>query len=119
MDPGGSRVTHPVPNAAPPTRRTTRNARHLLPVLLRPTAIARFLTDRRAPIFPKLLLGGAVLYLLLPLDLIPDIAPILGWLDDAGLIGIALAWLVSAVGRYEADVEVAQPAGVIASSGRG
>jgi uncharacterized membrane protein YkvA (DUF1232 family) len=31
----------------------------------------------------------ATLYVLSPIDVIPDIAPIIGWLDDVGVIGWA------------------------------
>lgn len=37
---------------------------------------------------PKLalIIIAAIVYVLSPLDFIPDIAPIIGWLDDAGVI---------------------------------
>lgn len=81
--------------------RPKSNGRRLLPVLLRPWAIWRFLADRRAPSGPKFILGAALLYLLMPVDLIPDIAPIIGWLDDAGAVALATGWLVSKVSNHE------------------
>jgi uncharacterized membrane protein YkvA (DUF1232 family) len=45
---------------------------------------------------PKALVVFAVLYLIWPLDLLPDIAPILGWLDDIGVGTIATLYLVGA-----------------------
>jgi uncharacterized membrane protein YkvA (DUF1232 family) len=75
----------------------------VLPLLLRPRATLRFLMDGRAPKLPKALLLGAVAYTLLPLDLVPDLVPILGWLDDAGVMTAAMAWLLRAVARYEAE----------------
>lgn len=44
--------------------------------------------DPAAPLGSKLLIGAAVLYVLMPFDLIPDV-PIVGWLDD-GLIAYVL-----------------------------
>lgn len=73
----------------------------VLPLLLRPRATIRFLMDGRAPKLPKALLLGAVAYTLLPLDAIPDLVPIIGWLDDAGVMTAAMAWLLRAVARYE------------------
>jgi len=38
------------------------------------------------PLFPKLLLGLAVAYTLMPFDLIPDFIPVLGQLDDLVIV---------------------------------
>lgn len=40
-----------------------------------------------------LLTGGAVAYLLLPIDLVPDFIPVVGFLDDlgAGLLALYFA----------------------------
>jgi len=45
---------------------------------------------RQAPIRVKIVVGLAVLYLLSPIDLIPDFIPVLGQADDA----LLLAWLI-------------------------
>ena len=64
-------------------------------MLLRPRALWR--TVRAAPIRKKLALIGALAYVVLPADLIPDVAPIVGWLDDLGVVSLAVAWLLSQV----------------------
>lgn len=79
-----------------------------LSVLRRPTAFLRFLGDRNAPVLPRLFALFAVLYVVMPADLIPDVIPILGWLDDIGIITLAVAWTAQQVAKYE------QPAFVIA-----
>lgn len=39
--------------------------------------------DKRIPIQNRVVLGGLLVYLMTPIDIIPDFIPILGWLDDA------------------------------------
>lgn len=50
------------------------------------------LRDPRAPRAAKLATVLAALYVLSPIDFIPDAIPVLGWLDD-GLIGYLLLQL--------------------------
>ena len=50
------------------------------------------LRDARAPTSAKLVTVLAALYVISPIDFIPDAIPILGWLDD-GLIGYLLLQL--------------------------
>lgn len=40
------------------------------------------LFDRRTPVAAKILAGLTIVYLLSPVDLIPDFIPVLGLLDD-------------------------------------
>lgn len=42
----------------------------------------------------------AVLYLIWPVDLAPDLIPFLGWLDDLGLGSLALWYLSRTAGKY-------------------
>jgi uncharacterized membrane protein YkvA (DUF1232 family) len=61
--------------------------------LRRKLCLARtLLADRRVPLVARAILPGLVLYLAMPLDLIPDFIPVLGYLDDL-LIVLAAAWL--------------------------
>jgi uncharacterized membrane protein YkvA (DUF1232 family) len=52
----------------------------------------RLLADRRVPLLARAILPLLLLYLAMPLDLIPDFIPVLGYLDDV-LIVLAAAWL--------------------------
>lgn len=52
----------------------------------------RLLTDSRVPIFPKLILLTAILYVLSPIDLVPDVILGLGQLDDV-TIAMFGVWL--------------------------
>ena len=56
-----------------------------------------FLRDPRVAKLPRFAVLAAGAYLLWPVDLLPEIAlPIVGWLDDATLIWMALRWLTKA-----------------------
>ena len=55
-----------------------------LPNLLR--LYWRLLADRRVPLWPKAVLVGALVYVASPVDLLPDMLPVLGQLDDLTLI---------------------------------
>jgi uncharacterized membrane protein YkvA (DUF1232 family) len=50
----------------------------------------RLLREPAVPLLTKVLPVAAVLYLISPLDFVPDILPILGQLDDAGVLLLAL-----------------------------
>src|SRR5882724_4513718 len=54
----------------------------------------RLLTDPRVPRTEKALVAGAIIYAVIPFDLIPDMIPFVGQLDDAYLIALTLLRLV-------------------------
>ena len=56
--------------------------------------VRRLLGDPRVPVESKVLLGLLVIYLASPIDLIPDVIPVAGQLDDALLLALALRHLV-------------------------
>lgn len=59
--------------------------------------LMEFLTDlaedERIPLQNRVVLGGLVLYLLTPVDIIPDFIPIIGWLDDVFVALIILDYV--------------------------
>jgi uncharacterized membrane protein YkvA (DUF1232 family) len=63
-----------------------------LPLRRKLRLAGRLLTDRRVPLAARAILPALVLYLAMPLDLIPDFIPVLGYLDDL-LVVLAAAWL--------------------------
>jgi uncharacterized membrane protein YkvA (DUF1232 family) len=52
----------------------------------------RLFRDSRVSILPKLLLVLTLLYLVWPFDVIPDYVPVVGEMDDVGLVLLGL-WL--------------------------
>src|SRR5262245_66075415 len=52
--------------------------------------VARLAADPVLPRSAKIALAAAVVYLMSPVDLIPDFVPFLGYLDDALLVAVVL-----------------------------
>ncbi len=52
------------------------------------------LRDPRAPGWLKIATAGLVIYLLSPIDLLPDAIPFIGVLDDVVLLPLAVRWLL-------------------------
>jgi uncharacterized membrane protein YkvA (DUF1232 family) len=58
----------------------------------------RLLGDRRVPRSRKLLIGGLIAYLAMPIDLVPDFIPVAGQLDDAIIVALVLRSIVRSGG---------------------
>lgn len=52
--------------------------------------IHRAFSDPATPLQVKLTIAGALAYFLLPADALPDFLPVLGFSDDAAVVGLAL-----------------------------
>jgi uncharacterized membrane protein YkvA (DUF1232 family) len=61
--------------------------------------ITRLVGDPVLPRAAKIALGAAAVYLLSPVDLIPDFIPLVGWVDDALLAAVLLDGLLNWVDR--------------------
>lgn len=59
----------------------------------------RLLGDPRVPRRAKTALALVVPYLAMPFDLIPDVIPVLGQLDDALIVVVALRYVARSAGR--------------------
>lgn len=55
--------------------------------------------DPRTPWYAKLLVAGIVAYALSPIDLIPDLVPVFGYLDDLILIPAGIAFAIRLIPR--------------------
>ncbi|MCA1557563.1 MAG: DUF1232 domain-containing protein [Acidobacteria bacterium] len=74
-------------------KRRMKNLLMFLPNML--SLCGRLMTDHRVPRTEKLLFAGAILYAITPLDLIPDMIPFVGQIDDLYLIALTLLRLIS------------------------
>jgi uncharacterized membrane protein YkvA (DUF1232 family) len=68
-----------------------------LPNFLR--LLGGLMADKRVSNTDKLLVGGAIAYILLPMDFIPDYIPFLGEIDDLFVLVLALQRLIGNAGR--------------------
>ena len=50
--------------------------------------------DERVPTQQKVVLGAIAAYLVFPIDIIPDFIPVLGQLDDIGVLLFGLNWFI-------------------------
>jgi uncharacterized membrane protein YkvA (DUF1232 family) len=55
--------------------------------------------DRRVGALDKVLVGAAIAYILAPVDLLPDVIPFMGQVDDVFLLVTALQRLITNAGR--------------------
>jgi uncharacterized membrane protein YkvA (DUF1232 family) len=68
-----------------------------LPKYLR--LLSGLITDSRVGVVDKLLVMGAIAYIVMPIDIIPDFIPFFGEIDDLYLLVLALQRLVENAGR--------------------
>lgn len=68
-----------------------------LPAYLR--LLGGLLADRRVSMVDKLLVAGAMAYIVMPVDLIPDFIPFIGEVDDVFILVLALQRLIANAGR--------------------
>lgn len=78
-------------------KRTVLHYIRQLPNFLR--LLFGLITDPRVAMVDKLLVFGAIAYIVTPIDLIPDFIPFIGEVDDVYLLVIALQRLISNAGR--------------------
>ena len=57
------------------------------------------ITDNRVAAIDKLLVAGAIAYIVTPVDFVPDFIPFLGEVDDVYLLILALRRLIRNAGR--------------------
>jgi uncharacterized membrane protein YkvA (DUF1232 family) len=78
-------------------KRTLMSTVKDLPNFLR--LLGGLLTDRRVSNTDKLLVAGAIAYIAMPMDFIPDYIPFLGEVDDLFVLVLALQRLIANAGR--------------------
>lgn len=77
-----------------PTR--LRDALRLIPDVMR--LLRRLAADPTLPRGVRWRLSALLVYLVLPIDLVPDFIPVIGYADDAVIVALGLRWVVRAAG---------------------
>ncbi len=70
-----------------------RLAKHVL-------ALFRYMTDEAIPWYKKSIVVAALVYFIMPVDAIPDMLPLIGYLDDFGVIAAVLGFLGKEIKPY-------------------
>ncbi|MGQ0849166.1 MAG: YkvA family protein [Actinomycetota bacterium] len=78
-------------------RQLAKDAVFMVPNLLK--LLGRLLKDPRVPRRSKVLVGAVLAYLMLPIDIIPDVIPVAGALDDLFLVVFSLNHLIKRAGE--------------------
>ena len=76
-----------------------RGVLYLLNMTGVPRLVIRLLMDRRVPLRVKLILPAAVAYLISPFDVVHDIVPILGRIDDVLVVILSLVFFLGMAPR--------------------
>ena len=79
-----------------PSRALAGPALRLIPDLVR--LVRSLLADPGSPTRVKVALAGLLIYLVSPIDLIPDFIPVLGSIDDLVISAIVLRWAGRRIG---------------------
>lgn len=87
-------------NDVKPTRREksesknrVKNALLFLPNMVK--LLGKMMTDGRVPVAEKALFVGAIVYVISPLDFIPDVFPFIGQVDDLYVVALVLLRLIN------------------------
>ncbi len=64
-----------------------------------PGRVWRHLRESQTPTWQKAIVAAAFAYVVFPFDAVPDLTPIIGWLDDLGVGTASLVFLSWALGR--------------------
>jgi uncharacterized membrane protein YkvA (DUF1232 family) len=74
----------------------------------RVSVLTKVLRSKKLTLVDKLVAYGALFYLVLPFDLIPDAIPVFGYVDDFGILGFAMAYYIK---KHPEFIEVMAEAG--------
>ncbi len=63
--------------------------------------LLEFLQSDKISVGAKAVVIAAILYAISPVDLVPDVIPVVGWLDDLAVIGLAFEYVRRSLKKAE------------------
>lgn len=76
-------------------KKVKANRRSIFKIISHLKALKNYMMDKDVKWVRKSIVVAAVLYFITPIDAVPDLAPLIGYLDDFGVI----AWTVRFLGK--------------------
>lgn len=81
-------------------RKVKANRKSVFKVLSHLKALKKYMLDKDVKWVRKSIVVAAVLYFITPIDAVPDFAPLIGFLDDFGVIAWTIKFLGSEIREY-------------------
>lgn len=78
------------------SRQLVTDAVMMMPNIIR--LVSRLIRDPRVPRRAKISLGLALAYVISPIDIIPEVIPVVGWADDVIIVMFAIDSLIERAG---------------------
>lgn len=76
------------------------NKRSIFKIIGHLKALKRYMLDKNKKWYRKSIVVAAILYFIIPIDAVPDIIPLLGYLDDIGVIAWTIRFLGNEITEY-------------------
>lgn len=81
-------------------KKITSSKKSIFKILGHLKALRRYMMDGNVKWYRKSVVIAALLYFLTPVDAMPDFAPLLGYLDDIGVIAWTIKFLGNEINSY-------------------
>lgn len=81
-------------------RKIVKNKKSIFKIVSHLKALKRYMMDKDVKWYRKSVVIAALVYFVMPLDVMPDFAPLLGYLDDIGVVAWTIKFLGNEVTSY-------------------
>lgn len=81
-------------------RKIHKNKKSIFKIVSHLKALKRYMMDKDVKWYRKSVVIAALVYFVMPLDVMPDFAPLLGYLDDIGVVAWTIKFLGEEVTSY-------------------